>query len=35
MTQANWDGLSVLSPEVRFFAKNALAEYLKTKRSAR
>jgi hypothetical protein len=32
MTQAKWDGLSVLSPEVRSFAKNALAEYLKTKR---
>jgi hypothetical protein len=34
MTQATWDGLSVLSPEVRAFAKNALAEYLKTKRTA-
>jgi hypothetical protein len=33
MTQAKWDGLSVLSPEVRAFAKNALAEYLKTKRT--
>lgn len=33
MTQAKWDGLSVLSPEVRAFAKNPLAEYLKTKRS--
>jgi hypothetical protein len=33
MTQAKWDGLSVLSPEVRAFAKNALAEYLKSKRT--
>jgi hypothetical protein len=33
MTQAKWDGLSVLSPEVRAFAKNALAEYLKAKRT--
>jgi hypothetical protein len=33
MTQEKWTGLSVLSPEVRSFAKNALAEYLKTKRS--
>jgi hypothetical protein len=33
MTQAKWDGLSVLSPEVRAFAKNSLAEYLKTKRT--
>jgi hypothetical protein len=33
MTQAKWDALSVLSPEVRAFAKNALAEYLKTKRT--
>jgi hypothetical protein len=33
MTQATWDGLSVLSPEVRSFAKNALAEYMKTKRT--
>jgi hypothetical protein len=33
MTQAKWDGLTVLSPEVKAFAKNALAEYLKTKRT--
>jgi len=33
LTQAKWDELSVLSPEVRYFAKNALAEYLKTKRT--
>lgn len=33
MTQAKWDALSVLSPEVRAFAKNTLAEYLKTKRA--
>jgi hypothetical protein len=32
MTQEKWDGLSALAPEVRAFAKNALAEYLKTKR---
>jgi hypothetical protein len=32
MTQEKWDSLTVLSPEVRAFAKNALAEYLKTKR---
>jgi hypothetical protein len=34
MTQEKWDALSVLSPEVRAFAKNPLAEYLKTKRGA-
>jgi hypothetical protein len=33
MTQAKWDALTVLSPEVRAFAKNALADYLKTKRT--
>jgi hypothetical protein len=33
MTQAKWKGLSVLSNEVKFFSKNALAEYLKTKRT--
>jgi hypothetical protein len=32
MTQEKWDSLTVLSAEVRAFAKNALAEYLKTKR---
>ena len=26
LTQAKWDELSVLSPEIRYFAKNALAE---------
>jgi hypothetical protein len=33
MTQAKWKALSVLSNEVKFFSKNALAEYLKTKRT--
>jgi hypothetical protein len=33
MTQDKWTSLSVLSPEVKFFAKNPLAEYLKTKRT--
>jgi hypothetical protein len=33
MTQDKWAGLSVLSPEVKFVSKNALAEYLKTKRA--
>jgi hypothetical protein len=33
MTQAKWKSLSVLSNEVKFFSKNALAEYLKTKRT--
>jgi len=33
MTQDKWAGLSVLSPEVKFVSKNALAEYLKTKRT--
>jgi len=34
MTQDAWAALSVLSPEVKGLAKNALAEYLKTKRTA-
>lgn len=33
MTQDKWTGLSVLSPEVRYFAKTQLAEYLKGKRN--
>ena len=33
MTQPKWKGLSVLSNEVKFFTRNALAEYLKTKRT--
>ncbi len=33
MTEAKWASLSVLSPEVKVFAKNALADYLKTKRT--
>jgi hypothetical protein len=33
MTQAKWKGLSVLGNEVKFFSRNALAEYLKTKRT--
>jgi hypothetical protein len=33
MTQDKWAALSLLSPEVKFFAKNPLAEYLKTKRT--
>ena len=33
MTQAKWDALSVLSPEIKAFAKNTLAEYLKAKRT--
>jgi hypothetical protein len=33
MTQEKWAALSVLSPEVKSLSKNALAEYLKTKRS--
>jgi hypothetical protein len=32
MTQAKWDSLSALSPEIRAFAKNPLADYLRTKR---
>jgi hypothetical protein len=32
MTQEKWDSLSALSPEIRAFAKNPLADYLKTKR---
>ncbi|MDP3176817.1 MAG: hypothetical protein Q8M76_02860 [Spirochaetaceae bacterium] len=34
MTQDVWAALSVLSPEVKGLAKNTLAEYLKTKRTA-
>jgi hypothetical protein len=34
MTQAKWEKLSVLDPIVKGLAKNALAEYLKTKRTA-
>jgi hypothetical protein len=33
MTQEKWVSLSLLSAEVKFFAKNPLAEYLKTKRT--
>ncbi len=33
MTQEKWAGLSVLSPEVKGLSKNALAEYLKGKRT--
>ncbi|MFA6505884.1 MAG: hypothetical protein WCT14_07290 [Treponemataceae bacterium] len=33
MTQEKWASLSVLSPEVKFVSKNALAEYLKAKRT--
>jgi hypothetical protein len=33
MTQEKWASLSILSDEVKALAKNALAEYLKTKRS--
>lgn len=33
MTQDKWAGLSVLSAEVKNLSKNALAEYLKTKRT--
>jgi hypothetical protein len=33
MTQEKWAGLSVLSNEVKAMSKNALAEYLKTKRT--
>ena len=32
MTQEKWDSLSALSPEVRAFAKNSLADYLRTKK---
>lgn len=33
MTQEKWKGLTVISPEVRYFSKNALAEHLKGKRT--
>lgn len=34
MTNDKWKGLTVVSPEVKAFAKNDLATYLKTKKSA-
>jgi hypothetical protein len=33
MTQDKWKELPVLDPKVRYFSKNALAEYLKTKKN--
>ncbi len=33
MTQDKWKELPVLDPKVRYFSKNALAEYLKTKKT--
>ena len=33
MTQDKWATLSVLSPEVRYFTKTTLADYLKTKKT--
>jgi hypothetical protein len=33
MTQEKWAALTVLSPEVKYFSKTPLAEYLKLKRS--
>lgn len=33
MTQDKWKELPVLDPKVRYFSKNPLAEYLKTKKS--
>jgi len=33
MTQDKWKSLTVISPEVKSFSKNVLAEYLKTKRT--
>ena len=33
MTQETWKGLSILSPEIKFFTANDLAVYLKTKRT--
>lgn len=32
MTQEKWDGLTIISPEVKYFAQNKLANYLKTKK---
>ncbi|MCX7725679.1 MAG: PDC sensor domain-containing protein [Chitinispirillaceae bacterium] len=32
MTQEKWNELTVISPEVKFFTKNKLATYLKTKK---
>jgi hypothetical protein len=33
MTQDKWKELPVLDPKVRYFSKNSLAEYLKTKKN--
>jgi len=33
MTQDKWKDLPVLDPKVRYFSKNPLAEFLKTKKS--
>jgi hypothetical protein len=33
MTQEKWAALSILSPEVKYFSKTPLAEYLKAKRT--
>lgn len=34
MTQDTWKGLSILSAEIKFFTKNPLVDYLKTKKTA-